>query len=281
MCYVTPTGNQLGHGAYGDVLEVEYKGKVYAAKKYRIDDKASQMLGAFSREHEILALMEISRHPNIVRYHGICRLSTDHSTVIVMERMDVNLDTYLVKNPNISLAEKLPILLDIAKGLDHLHWQKPAIIHRDLTAGNVLLNLNGKDKVAKIGDFGNSRLVDLKSTPEIMTSNPGTLDYMPPEAVDGGDYDEKLDIFSYGHLGIHIVIQRRPHPLLRHNHKKAGKLLARTEVERRQVYLQNMKAMLDGGDAHPLYTLIIQCLNDEPAPRPSCEEILKSRIFSI
>ncbi|CAI8019243.1 Receptor-type tyrosine-protein phosphatase alpha [Geodia barretti] len=85
-------------------------------------------------------------------------------------------------------------------GLQHLHQQKPAIIHRDLTANNVLL----KNGVAKIGDFGNSRIVDLK-TSEPLTTRPGTIDYMPPEAMEGGLYNEKLDIFSYSHLVIHEV----------------------------------------------------------------------------
>ena len=268
----------LGHGTYGDVLEVEYKGKVYAAKKYRIfglPTIGASRLGAFGREHEILAHI---RHRNIVPYYGICKLTTDSSTVIVMQKMDVNLGTHLEMKPNIPIGEKLALLYDIANGLDHLHSQKPAIIHRDLTAGNVLLNL--KNGVAKISDFGNSRMVDLKATPELMTSSPGTLDYMPPEAMEGGDYNEKIDVFSYGHLAVYIMIQRRPHPLLRPIHREGQRLMARTEVERRKVYLTEIKDTLDGGDVHPLYSILVSCLQDEPDPRPCCQDILRCSIFS-
>ena len=256
----------LGQGAYGDVLEVEYKGKCYAAKKYRLTG-ANGNLGAFSREHEILARI---RHPNIVPYYGICKLASDKSTVIVMEKMDKNLTTYL--RVEVTLDEKHRILHDIAKGLHHLHSQKPAIIHRDLTAGNVLLASNG---VAKISDFGNSRMVDLYATPELLTSSPGTLDYMPPEAMEGGEYDDRLDIFSYGHLAIHIIIRARPHPLLRATYTVAKKLIPRTEVERRQRYLDQVKSNLENKDEHPLYGLIVRCLQDEPDLRPSCRDILK------
>ena len=276
-CKVEPNGVVLGTGAYGDVLEVEYKGKVYAAKKYRIPGGLStgvSLLGAFGREHEILARI---RHRNVVPYYGICKLTTDSSTVIVMQKMDINLGTHLEKNPNIPIAEKLVLLYDIANGLNHLHLQKPAVIHRDLTASNVLLNLT--TGVAKISDFGNSRMVDLKATPELMTSSPGTVDYMSPEAMEG-DYNEKIDIFSYGHLGVYVVIQRRPHPLQRPTYKEGGNLIARTEVQRRQVYLNEMKMKLDGGDTHPLYSIIISCLQDERDPRPSCQDVLSNRIFS-
>ena len=265
---IHPTGLVLGRGAYGDVLEVEYKGVIYAAKKYRITGSHTT-IGALSREHEILTRI---KHPNIVPYYGICKLATDKSTVIVMERMERNLDTFLKERENISLTMKLKLMTDIARGLDHLHQQKPAIIHRDLTAGNVLLNSDG---VAKISDFGNSRMIDMKATPEIFTSNPGTLDYMPPEALEGGNYTITLDVFSFGHLVIHIIIQRRPHPLLRPTYRVAGKLLPRTEEERRGSYLQQVQIKLENGKEHKLYHLIIKCLNDDPPSRPTCREALK------
>lgn len=268
-CLVHPTGVILGQGAYGDVLEVEYKGVIYAAKKYRIASLGNATLGAFSREHDILARI---RHPNIVPYYGICKLATDRSTVIVMERMEKNVAALLKDKPDIDFAVKLKLLTDIASGLHHLHEQNPAIIHRDLTAGNVLLT---RDGVAKISDFGNSRMVDLRATPEILTSNPGTLDYMPPEALEGGKYTVKLDNFSFGHLAIHIIIQRRPHPLLRHTYKIAGKLTPRTEVERRELYLSEVKSKLKGGETHKLYQLIIKCLRDDPDHRPTCQHALE------
>jgi serine/threonine protein kinase len=262
---VYSTGFVLGRGAYGDVLEVEYKGIKYAAKKYRF---YTAPLGVFMREHDILSRV---RHPNIVPYYGICKLASDKSTVIVMERMNSNLNTFL-SGDKISLERKFHILNDVTNGLHHLHRQTPAIIHRDLTAGNVLLDSNG---TAKISDFGNSRLVDLHATPELLTSNPGTLDYMPPEALESGEYNEKLDVFSFGHLSIHVLLQRRPHPLLRHTYKFEGKLTPRTEVERRQLYLDEMKSTLYLGGSHPLYCLVIQCLQDDPCRRPSCASILK------
>ena len=269
-CKVYPTKNHLGYGAYGEVLEVdpEYKGKKYAAKKYRHAEQA-KLFRVFGREHEILAAI---RHPNIVPYFGICQLDGDGSSVIVMEKLEMNLATYLEDHDNLNmpLVRKFQVLSHIAQGLHHLHCQRPAIIHRDLTATNVLLDSRG---VAKIGDFGNSRMVDLTATPEILTSSPGTLDYMPPEALEGGVYNQKLDVFSFGHLAIYTIIQHRPHPILG---EKYGKPIprAQTEVERRQEYIDEVTTRL-GNKEHPFLPVIVCCLHDEPDHRPSGPDILR------
>ena len=275
LCKVVPTGVYLGQGSYGDVLEVEYKGKKYAAKKYRYV-RSEYLIPVFGREHDIISS---KRHRNIVPYYGVCKLATDGATVIVMERMEMNLSAYLEdqRNVNISITRKIQILYDVACGLNYLHTQRPAVIHRDLTATNVLLNSKG---VAKIADFGNSCTIDLRDTPELLTSNPGTLDYMPPEALEGGHYNDRLDIFSFGHLSIYVMIQKRPHPLLRPSYRKHGRLMARTEVERRTLYLDEVKTKLPGGEQHEMYSLIIRCLRDEADCRPSCADILFSDVFA-
>ena len=258
----------MGRGAYADVLEVEYKGEIYAAKKYDFDpQKLGFNLQAFSREHEILTRI---RHKNVVSYYGICTLveGSAKSVVIVMERMEKALSTYLTEEKEISLPTKFRILHDIASGLHYLHSH--GIIHCDLTANNVLLH----DGVAKIGDFGNSRIVDLSKLAPL-TSQPGTIDYMPPEAMEGGYYDEKLDIFSYAHLGIYIFIQKSPHNLLAHNYREEGKFIPRTEVERREKHLKKVKLQLRGGDRHPFYIMLTECLDNEAEERPGCKKVLE------
>ena len=265
-CTVNPTGNILGFGSYGKVVEVEYRGNVFAAKKYR-HVEVGNLISILGQELHILSSLS---HRNIVQYYGLCTLAGDKATVIVMEKMDMNLSTFFEENVDVTLVQKFKILHDVAEGLNHLHTRKPGIIHRDLTATNVLLNSR---HVAKIGDFGNSRMVDLSVTPELLISNPGTLDYMPPEAQ-GHKYNEKLDIFSFGHLSIYTLIQHRPHPLLRHTYRERGKFIPRTEVERRHKYTLEVISKL-GGEEHSFFKIIIQCLQDEPDNRPSCFEILE------
>ena len=254
----------MGSGSYGDVLEVEREGKIFAAKKYRSSTSPSNMK-VFGQEIQVFGQI---RHPNIVSYYGLCCIRKESSTAMLMERMEKNLAKCLEEEKIMPLHIKFRILHDVASGLRHLHSR--GIIHRDLTANNVLLTSDG---VAKIGDFGNSRIVDLSKLAPL-TSKPSAVDYMPPEAMEGGDYDEKLDIFSYGHLGIHIFIQEQPHKLLPYNYRKGGKFIARTEVERREKHLKRVRSQL-GSDRHPFYILLIQCLDDEAEERPDCKTILE------
>lgn len=100
----------------------------------------------------------------------------------------------------VPISHKKSILEDVTKGLIYLH--KKDIVHRDLTANNVLLT---SSLVAKISDLGNSRFMP-KEAFEQLTSRPGTLVYMPPEA-NSKDYTHKLDIFSFGHLVLFTMIQ--------------------------------------------------------------------------
>ena len=80
-------------------------------------------------------------------------------------------------------------------------------LSRDLSAKNVLLT---SSLMAKITDFGNSRMVNIQpgQLAQTLSQNPGTLVYMPPEALSrAARYGASLDIFSFGHLGIFVGVQ--------------------------------------------------------------------------
>ena len=67
--------------------------------------------------------------------------------------------------------------------------------------------------VAKITDFGNSRIVNIQpgQLARTLSRNPGTLVYMPPEALTtAARYGPSLDIFSFGHLGLFVGLQVSP-----------------------------------------------------------------------
>ena len=69
--------------------------------------------------------------------------------------------------------------------------------------------LLGLNYVAKMADFGTSRVLDITSRKKKireLTTNPGRLEYMPPEA-ECGNYHTPLDIFSFGHLFLFTLLQ--------------------------------------------------------------------------
>ena len=152
-------------------------------------------------------LMSDLCHPNITQFLGVCFLPNCQLPVLLMERLDGSLDDLLETVPNIPLALKWSILEDVARGLLYLHKHTPQIIHKDLTAKNVLLN---SYFMAKITDLGNYHIVNLQPGQLVRTLSrlPGTLVYMPPEALSASSrYGPSLDVFSFGHLALFTLLQ--------------------------------------------------------------------------
>ena len=269
------TGVVLGRGRYGIVIELTSAGETVAGKVFNTTSAAQLEAVAFKVCGEIITMLQL-RHPNIVQCKGVSLLVNYSLPVILMERLMTSLHDYLLHqdNSNLPMETKVSFLLDIAKGLDYLHSHTPAIIHRDLTATNVLLT---SQLTAKIADFGNSRIMDLdpNATPQTLTAIAGTLDYMPPEAQGGGVmYDPSLDVFSFGHLSLFTLIQSPVRPLLPPNYTDSttGKLTARTEVKRRKEFVEGAEQLLS--KSHSLLNLIKQCLHNQPAQRPRTRELV-------
>ena len=152
-------------------------------------------------------LMSSLHHPNIVQFLGVCFLPNCSQPALVMEKLEESLHSLLMMVPNILLILKCAILEDVARGLQYLHAHDPLIIHRDLTANNVLMT---SSLSAKITDLGNSRIVTRqpRQLAQTLSRYPGALVYMPPEALNASArYGPSLDVFSFGHLALFILTQ--------------------------------------------------------------------------
>ncbi len=207
---VRPTGRTLGVGSYGSVEEVDVDGLICAGKKIH-EVLLNAGAQTFAQKYvEECQLMSDLRHPHIVQFLGLCFLDDSALPVLVMEKLMTSLDDLLENTPNIPLDLKKLILADVARGLIYLHSRKPLpVIHRDLSAKNVLLN---SALVAKVSDLGNSRIVDLQpgQLARTLSRAPGTGVYMPPEALDETSRTRcgpSLDIFSFGHLSLYTLTQ--------------------------------------------------------------------------
>ena len=238
--------------------------KTVAGKRFRLALVDGDAKKKFSDECEILAMVN---HPNVVAFVGVCLLPNEKVPMILMELMEKNLFTYLTEM-GVSYVPKVPILLDIASGLSYIHGLTPPIIHRDLTAKNVLLDANG---TAKISDFGNARILDIDPySSATLTSKPGTADYMPPESSGGSKkYDASLDVFSFGHLALFVAIQANPSPIL--PYAMNGKLVL--ELDRRHQFVAKACELL--GESHVIVTLFKRCLQDDPHRRPKATELVE------
>ena len=222
---------------------------------------------------EECTLMSKLRHPHIVQFLGICYPRGSVLPALVMELLMSCLHNYLEANERekraIPVAIKLSILLGVSKGLVYLHSKD--IVHRDLTARNVLLN---ESLSAKIADLGMARLVSLHSA--TMTKAPGNVNYMPPEACGGNEYVARygraIDSFSLGHLTLFTITQKFLNPRNpTYFDVRSGKKQALTEIERRENSITTAHQLI--GD-HPLTRLAIRCLQDDPNKRPTAHEIM-------
>ena len=221
--------------------------------------------------------MSLLRHPHIVQFLGVCYLQGSRLPVLLMEKLPTSLDDLLENHKEIPLDVKYSILVDVSRGLVYLHCRDPAIAHRDLTARNILLDLG---LTAKIADLGVARMVNLRpgQVAATMTRAPGNIIYMPPEAVEeegAARYNTAIDMFSFGNVALFTLTQAFMKNLKPATYRDptTRKIVGRSEIERREEYIQLMYR--DLSERHPIVRLVLQCLEYDQVDRPSAVEVLQ------
>lgn len=198
---------ELGRGAYGVVKVYEVEGKSCAGKVVHelLRSAGGDPVHRYVEECKLMAKLT---HPNIVKVLGVTFSRGATLPVLIMERLPIDLDSLLENTRCIPIGVRVCFLTDITRGLTYLHDQTSPVIHRDLSARNVLLST---DLVAKISDLGNARIVDL-SLNEVarLSNNPGCQLYMPPELSECSEspsYGPSLDVFSLGLIALFTATQ--------------------------------------------------------------------------
>ena len=219
-------------------------------------------------------------HPNVIQFLGVYYptgvggANRMRLPVMVMEMMADSLTSFVEKHEKIPVHIKYSIVHDVSLGLCYLHNHDPPIVHRDLSPNNVLLTAH---HVAKISDLGVAKVIKADSR-KTMTKAPGTVDFMPPESLANSPvYGPPMDVFSFGGIILHTFNQQWPRPTEQVQFDpKTRRKIALLEVERRQQYLDKMI-----GEAEVLRPLVEECLDDDPAVRPTiatvCERIQVSK----
>ncbi|XP_015577921.2 L-type lectin-domain containing receptor kinase S.4 [Ricinus communis] len=194
----------LGFGGFGKVYKGTLPNSTEVAVK-RISHESKQGVREFASE---IASIGRLRHRNLVQLLGWCRRRVD--LLLVYDFMpNGSLDKYLFDEPPTILnwEQRFNIIKGVASGLLYLHegWEQ-TVIHRDIKAGNVLLDseLNGR-----LGDFGLAKLYERGSNPST-TRVVGTLGYLAPELTRTGKPTASSDVFAFGALLLEVVCGRRP-----------------------------------------------------------------------
>lgn len=153
----------------------------------------------FFREAQATASL---RHPNIVTIYDLGE--QEGNPYLVMEYIEgVTLEAAALPTRQLSITEKINIIIDVCRGLDYAHER--GVVHRDIKPGNVMVL---KDGHAKIVDFGIAYIGNdsLTKTGQII----GSIKYMSPEQLRGQATDGRSDIFSTGAMLYELVTGSSP-----------------------------------------------------------------------
>ena len=234
----------LGTGGWGYVTEATFRGRQVAAKCLHEAITSQHNQELFSKEMKISAQC---RHKNLVEFIGAI---PDHPAIIVTEMMDCTLRSAL-NDGTVTLNHIHPICSNIAQGLAYLHSIQPhPLIHRDVSAPNVLLKAVGTGWIAKLSDLGSAQFANIAQT-----LAPGCVLYAAPEVQQRDTalkQTEKVDVYSYGVLLIELLTREMP----------TG------TISQLITFLIPI---------WPQFVSLIQrCTNAEPTRRPTMKEVINS-----
>ncbi|KAL8456860.1 hypothetical protein ACS0TY_034913 [Phlomoides rotata] len=222
-------------------------------------------LNNVSREAQTMVLVD---HPNVLKSH--CSFVSDHSLWVVMPYMAGGSCLHILKATHPDGLEEVviaTILREVLKGLEYLHQH--GHIHRDVKAGNILIDSRGG---IKLGDFGVSAyLFDAGDRQRMRNTFVGTPCWMAPEVMEQlHGYDFKADIWSFGITALELAHGHAPfskYPPMKVLLMTLQNAPPGLDYERDKKFSKSFKQM------------IASCLVKDPLKRPSAKKLLKHSFF--
>ncbi|XP_065663747.1 serine/threonine-protein kinase TAO3 isoform X2 [Hydra vulgaris] len=244
---------EIGHGSFGAVFYARNNqtSEAVAIKKMSFSGKNSN-----EKWQDIVKEVQFFvnlKHENLVKYHG-CYIKENTAWLVMEYCIGSASDILEVHKKPLAENECAAICHGTLNGLNHLHQNNR--IHRDIKAGNILLSERG---VVKLADFGSGSM----KVPA--NSFVGTPYWMSPEvilAMDEGQYDGKVDIWSLGITCIELA-ERQP-PLFKMNAMSALYHIAQNDPPR----------LTSSECSNEFREFVVKCLAKVPSDRPSAEALL-------
>ena len=231
---------ELGSGGWATVRVGTFRGNRVAAKCLHRQIVSAHNVRLFTREMNMAAN---ARHPNLLQFIGATLDNED--PIILTELMPTSLRRVMEEGTRLTHLQIISIARQVALALNYLHLTQPeAIIHRDVSSSNVLLESLQSSWKAKLSDYGSANFVR-----HTTTAGPGNPTYAAPEASNPAQHSAKMDVFSFGVLLVEMC---------------SGEL-APTEHRDRLLADIQWPAMVE---------LIQQCLKHEPQRRPDMNTVI-------
>ncbi|TYK11428.1 serine/threonine-protein kinase dst1 isoform X2 [Cucumis melo var. makuwa] len=257
---------EIGYGASATVFRAIYipSNEVVAIKCLDLD-RCNSNLDDIRREAQTMSLID---HPNLVRAY--CSFVVERNLWVVMPFMAEGSCLHLMKTAYSDGFEEVAIgsiLKETLKALEYLHRQ--GHIHRDVKAGNILLDSNGSVKLA---DFGVSAcMFDTGDRQRSRNTFVGTPCWMAPEVLQPGTgYNSKADIWSFGITALELA----------HGHAPFSKY---PPMKVLLMTIQNAPPGLDYDRdkrfSKSFKEMVAMCLVKDQTKRPTAEKLLKHSFF--
>ncbi|PWA66196.1 S-locus glycoprotein domain-containing protein [Artemisia annua] len=264
--------NKLGEGGFGAV----YKGKLEEGQEIavkRLSQTSSQGIDEF--KNEVICISKL-QHRNLVKLLG-CSIVGDEKLLIYEYMPNRGLDSFIFDNMQSTLLDwtkRFNIIKGIARGLLYLHHDsRLRIIHRDLKASNILLDINMNPKIS---DFGIARSFGENETQGNTKRVVGTYGYMSPEYALDGLFSTKSDVYSFGVLVLEIVTGKRNRVVYtEHNDNLIG-YVWRMHSEGRSMELIDKTLAESSNPSEVLRSIEVGLLCVQPSPedRPEMSSVV-------
>ena len=248
---VTLTATELGRGGWGYIRVGMFREQRVAVKQLYKIIMSEKHLAMMNREINTMSRL---RHPNLLLFIGAVLDHPSGNPLIITEIMDTSLRSAYEKGQITEESVKLSILRDTASALNYLHCHPAgAIIHRDVSSANVLLETRGTNQWrAKLSDFGSAN-----EARKAVTKLQGAEVYSAPESFVSvvskkkSPQTIKMDVFSFGVLMCEVMVYQFP------DHEKFDDFLKTISIS-----------------SPSIHRLINECISEDPSDRPTMKIII-------
>ncbi|CAL4911303.1 unnamed protein product [Urochloa decumbens] len=259
--------NLIGSGGSGHVYRVTYTNQyssstgVVAVKQIQSVAWMDEKLERYAESK--LLVYDYMDNGSLDRWlHGSVR--SGHS----MER------SWSVQHVPLDWPTRLIVAVGAAQGLCYMHHEcSPPIVHRDVKASNILLDLEFR---AKVADFGVARMLVRAGEPNTMSGVAGSFGYMAPECAYTRKVDEKVDVYGFGVVLLELTTGKKANDGGEHSslaqwaeqhYRSGGSIPDATDISTRYAGYTD--------EIETVFRLGVKCTGNSPSSRPTMKHVLQ------